>query len=223
MTTATVKHLNYKVDRFIIHNDHKTGASHGQHLVLNIFVECLGSKFARTLVGPSQHVKPHEQVAKVVFEKSMMDVMVRGRSKAQSMKEAIPRKGVLGMNQRQPVCVGTAKGHVGPDIAMHEIGGGVEWNEDHADCIENRSIKGIKESGVCELVMRLVRPPVKGRRYIVLQPMHHILNTILNYQTSKNFGPFNPTFKLIIRFWHETKHPCPRQITSQQQKSLRLR
>jgi len=105
----------------------------------------------------------------IVFEKGVVDMMVGRRPKSDTMEELIPRKCVFGMNQCQPVGVQAAKGHIGPDIAIHQIRGGVEWYQNHENGIQHRTVEGIKEAWIGEFVVGFVRILIKGGRDIVFQ------------------------------------------------------
>jgi len=178
----------------------------------NVLVEGFRGEFTWTLVRPSHLIKPHEQVTKVVFEKGMMDVMIGGSAKSQDVKEGmVPRKGVLGMDESQPVGVGRTKGHVGPHVdGIHDLCRTNEWNENHAHGIQDTSVKGIEEARVGELVMRLVRPSIKRRTDIMFQAMHDVLDSVLQDEAHEHLVPFDAVLEAIIGIGHDPEHPRPR-------------
>lgn len=104
---------------------------------LDIFVECFRCKFRGALVGLADHVEPHKRVPEVVLEKSMMNVMIGRRAEPNQMKDAVPRKGVLTVDQNQPVGISTSKCHVRPDVAMYKVRRSVKWYQNHADGIKH--------------------------------------------------------------------------------------
>ena len=97
-----------------------------RHCTLNPFIKLLGREFPRMSVGSPDSIEPSEQVTVVPLEEGVMHVMVCRCSKADTVEELVPRKRVLGVNQRQPVRIQTSKGHVRPYIAMYQIRGGIE-------------------------------------------------------------------------------------------------
>lgn len=148
--------------------------------------------------------------------------MVGGGAKSDAVKEPVPRKGVFGMNKCQPVGVHAPKGHVGPHIAVHQIGGTKEGDKDHADCVKHGPVEGIKETRIGEFVVGFVRELVKRGRHEMFQQVHDVLNAILDGQTQKDPGPFDTSLKGVVWRWHQIEHPCERKVASQQSKSLGL-
>mmetsp|Transcript_2063 Transcript_2063/g.4316 ORF Transcript_2063/g.4316 Transcript_2063/m.4316 type:complete len:319 (-) Transcript_2063:126-1082(-) len=174
-------------------------------------------------VASPDSIKPRKQVPKVVLEKGVVDVVVRRCSKAQHVKKRIPGKGVLGMNQRQPVGIKAAKGHVGPHIDVHQISRRIQRYQNHANRVQHASVKGVKEPRIGKSMVGFVRELVKGGRDVVFQQMHDKLDPVLNHQTKEHLWIINPALEMIIRVWHQREHPRPGQVSSQQDKSLGLR
>ena len=122
-----------------------------------MFVEGTSRKVLRTLVGAKELIKPHEQMTIIEFEEFVVHVMVSGCSESQESKQSIPGECVFGMDHGQPIGVETAKGHVGPNIGVpYNHGGAVEWNQNHANGIRHGSVECVKETRICEFVMRFV-------------------------------------------------------------------
>lgn len=87
--------------------------------------------------------------------------MIGWRSEAYQMKDAVPREGVLTVNQNQPVGIRASKCHVRPDIAMNKVSRRVERYQNHANGIKDRSIEGVEKTGIRKSVVRLVRPAIE--------------------------------------------------------------
>lgn len=119
----TIPRLERETDHWETSVDHIIMISQHTRPWLHAIVEGFGGEFTWIFVRATQHVKPHKQMSIVILEKGVMDVMVRRRSKSDAVKKSVPRKSILRMNERQPVRIHTTKGHVGPNIAVYQIGG----------------------------------------------------------------------------------------------------
>ena len=133
-------------------------------------------------------------MTKVVLEKRVVDMVICRGTKTEPMKHFIPWESVFRVDHSQPVSVGTPEGHICPDVTMNQICSAIQWNKNHADCIQDRSIESVKQTWVFEYMVRFVRVYVECR-VEVFKSMHNILNSILNDQAEKHFWPFDSPFK----------------------------
>tara|TARA_R110002050_G_scaffold171576_1_gene303645 strand:+ start:802 stop:1026 length:225 start_codon:yes stop_codon:yes gene_type:complete len=74
----------------------------------------------------------------------MMDVMISSGSESNLAKEGIPGMGKFAVNESEPRSIGGSKCHVGPHIAVDELGSGEERNKNHEDRVQCGSIKSVK-------------------------------------------------------------------------------
>ena len=175
---------------------------------LHAVVKSSVGEFFWVLVGSRHLVKPHKEVSVVVLEEFVVHVVVCWGAKADPSKDSVPWEHVLGVNEHEPVAVQGSKGHVGPHVAgSYEQGGTVERDENHANRVGDASVESVKEPRVGEAMVRFVRLLIKRGGNGMLQPVHDILQTILNHQGSKGLRHLNATLETVIAFWHESQHP----------------
>ena len=82
-------------------------------------------------VGAPEHVPIHKEMAVVILEQLVVDVVVGGGAKPNLPEQWVPWVWILAVDQRQPVGVKAAECHVRPDIAVDHVGCDVERHQDH--------------------------------------------------------------------------------------------
>ena len=169
----------------------------------NTLVEHPGGEPLRPSVRSSDHVEPHEEVAEVVLEELVVNVVVAGGAQAELAEDAVPGEGVLRVDEGEPVGIHGAEGHVSPDVASpDDVGGGVEGNEDHEDGVSHRPVEGIEQPGVGEAVVGLVGDLVDLNADLVLGHVHRVLYAVLQDKAGDQVGPLDGTLERVVRRGH---------------------
>mmetsp|Transcript_79385 Transcript_79385/g.125239 ORF Transcript_79385/g.125239 Transcript_79385/m.125239 type:complete len:266 (-) Transcript_79385:47-844(-) len=152
-----------------------------------------------------------------------MHVMIGSSSKSEFPEHFVPGMDKLGMDQHQPVGVECAKGHVRPDVGRHQACHDHQRHQNHTNGVHQATIEGIKEAGVGEAMVRLVRILVDPGRNLVLSQMHEALNHVLQQQLCGNVLPIDAAREGIVRGGHPTQHPATNEVATQKNEAFRIR